>query len=453
MLVRLGDPGGRLQGEQASMLARVALAGGAPREILDDVAGADWTSDGAAMAVVRNVDGRARLEFPPGKVLYETTGYLEGPRFSPKGDLIAFVEHPIKGDDAGSVAVVDLAGRRRTLAGGFNTLDGFAWSPSGNEIWFTVSEADSPQLRAVSLSGLQRPLTQVPDGLKLFDVDRSGRALVANQLVRMQTSVLPPGTSSERDLSWFDSTAFADLTGDGKTALFNEQNRGGIFIRKTDGSPAIRLGDGGASAFSPDAKWVLAIPDFYGDNPRIVLLPTGPGEPKPLDTGAVKVRSGTWFPDGKRILLAGDEAGHLTRLYIVSAVGGTPKPIPIAEGIEWKYYEISPDGKQIAASRQGRTELVMEDGSTSPIPELQQGDYPAGWSADGRSLYVFRFNPCSIYRFDLATRRRELIRQPSPPDLVGVLGCFGLRLTPDARSYGYRYMRQLSTLYLVEGLR
>src|SRR6266487_2003520 len=67
-------------------LARVPLDGGAPRELLENVSLADWTPDGRDLAVVHNVGGKDRLEFPVGKVLYETAAGIESVRFSPRGD-------------------------------------------------------------------------------------------------------------------------------------------------------------------------------------------------------------------------------------------------------------------------------------------------------------------------------------------------------------------------------
>ncbi|TMA26673.1 MAG: hypothetical protein E6J78_13050 [Deltaproteobacteria bacterium] len=463
VLVRLRGShtaGDQWQGGASSMLARLPLAGGAHRELLDDVSGADWTPDGSAMAVVRNVGGRRRLEFPPGTILYETTGFIGGPRFSPRGDWIAFVDHPILLDDAGSVAVIDPAGNKRTLAAGFESVDGVAWSPSGAEVWFTAGTLGTGVTRkalfAVSLSGRQRALGDVPGSLKLLDVDRSGRALVAHQTIRMQINALAPGEAKERDLSWFDFSTLGDLSADGRTILFAEQGLGGIFIRKTDGSPAVRLGDGiYPPALSPDGKWALAILDPYGDAPRIVLLPTGPGQPVPLDTGAIRPIVVQGFPDGSRILFAGQEPGHKARLYLMATSGGTPKPIT-AEGIEsanGASYAISPDGKLIAVEAGGRLLLYAEEGEPRPIAELQSNEHPTGWSADGQSIYLYRPNPCGLYRFDLATRRKELVRLLSPADPVGFRHCGLAKLTPDGRSYAYRYWRQLSTLYLLEGVR
>jgi len=61
-------------------LAQVPIAGGAPRQILDDVEDADWSPDGR-LAIVRTMAGRCRLEFPIGVVLYDTLGWISSPRF------------------------------------------------------------------------------------------------------------------------------------------------------------------------------------------------------------------------------------------------------------------------------------------------------------------------------------------------------------------------------------
>jgi eukaryotic-like serine/threonine-protein kinase len=81
---------------------------------------------GSKPAVVHHENGRDAIEYPIGKVLYETNGWII--RFSPKGDEIGFMDHPARWDNAGFVAVADLAGRHRTLTDKWATEDGF---PSG----------------------------------------------------------------------------------------------------------------------------------------------------------------------------------------------------------------------------------------------------------------------------------------------------------------------------------
>ncbi|HXM79692.1 MAG TPA: protein kinase, partial [Thermoanaerobaculia bacterium] len=115
-------------------LSQAPLSGSAPRDLLEDVGHADWSPDGSAIAVVRAPQWRYRLEFPAGKVLYETTGWISYPRISPKGDAVAFFDHPLFGDDRGSVAIMDRSRKKRTLSTGWESAQGISWSPSGEEI-------------------------------------------------------------------------------------------------------------------------------------------------------------------------------------------------------------------------------------------------------------------------------------------------------------------------------
>ena len=105
-------------------LARVPLGGGAPREVLDSVREADWSPDGTELAIIHDVSGRDRLEFPIGTVLYEGSGYLSDPRVSPDGRHVAFAEHPFRWDDRGTVKIVDRAGKATAVTRDFHVPRG-----------------------------------------------------------------------------------------------------------------------------------------------------------------------------------------------------------------------------------------------------------------------------------------------------------------------------------------
>src|SRR5580693_1124111 len=157
-------------------LARAPLVGGAPREVLEQVQWADWSADGNSLAVVRDFGGRNRLEFPIGKPLYETGGWIGHPRVSPKGDLIAFIDHPVQGDDRGTLAIVDLNGHKTTLTEEWYTIQGLAWSPDGKEIWFTASKSGVDRtLYAVSMDGKERMVLRLPGAVMIFDIFKDGR--------------------------------------------------------------------------------------------------------------------------------------------------------------------------------------------------------------------------------------------------------------------------------------
>ena len=236
--------------EQFGTLARLPIAGGAPREILEEANWADWSADGSNLATAHDEGGFAKLEFPAGRLVYKTPGWIGDLRIAPKGDRIAFLDYPVRGDDGGSVAVVDLSGTHTTLSSGWISAEGLAWSPSGEEIWFTATKAGVGRaLHAVDLSGRERLLARVPATLTLFDAARDGRVLLKREIARTEIKGHIAGDSQERELSWFDSSLPAALSADGKLLLFAEVGEAGganygVYLRGTDGSPAIKLGDG-----------------------------------------------------------------------------------------------------------------------------------------------------------------------------------------------------------------
>ncbi len=452
----------RLSGPFMSIgtLARMPLAGGAPREILEEVQWADWAPDGGSLAVVRNVAGRNRLEFPAGKVLYEAGGWISHPRVSPKGDMVAFLDHPIQGDDSGSVAVVDLTGREKALSSAWISAQGLAWSPSADEIWFTATKTGSTRaVYAVRLSGRERLVARMPGTLTLQDIWRDGRLLLARDSWRRELMGLPAGETKERDFSWLDYSYPADLSADGKTLLFDEEGEAGgwtyaVYLRKTDGSPAVRLGDGQAVALSPDEKWVISLP--FGTPAQFVLLPTKAGEAKPLTSDAINHDWARWFPDGKRFLFSGNEPGRGVRLYLQDLAGGKPRAIT-PEGVSTPAFSISPDGRFVAGIGPDQKGYLypVAGGEPGLIPGLASGEEPIRWSADGRSLYIYRPGelPAKIHRLDLATGQRTLFKQLMPSDPAGVNHIGPIVLTPDGKTYVYGYHRTLSDLYLAEGLK
>ena len=449
-------------------LARAPLAGGAPRDVMEQVQWADWGPDGNSLAVVRDFGGKNQLEYPIGKPLYQTGGWVGHPRVSPKGDLIAFLDHPTQGDDAGSVAVVDLKGNKKTLAGEWFTVQGLAWSPDGNEVWFTASKTGTDRtLYAVTLDGKERMVLRLPGALMLLDIAKDGRVLLMRASWRRELIGVTDSDSKEHELSWLDYSYPADLSADGKTLLFDEEGGGGalsysksgglsyaVYIRKTDGSPAVLLGEGGARALSPDGKWVITVTQ---DSPtQLKLLTTGAGEPKQLTNDSVNRGFAHWFPDGKRVLFSGDEPGKGVRLYVYDMASGKSQPIT-PEGVNGTRFVISPDSQWVAGIGPDQKGYLysVTGGEPRLINGLNPGEQPITFSSDGRSLYIYQPGelPARVDRLDLQTGERVRWRQLMPSDPAGVENIGPILLTPDAKNCVYGYHRMLADLYLVEGLK
>jgi eukaryotic-like serine/threonine-protein kinase len=446
--------------QQFGTLARLPIAGGAPREILEEANWADWSPDGSNLATTHDEGGFAKLEFPTGKLVYKTPGWIGDLRIAPKGDRIAFLDHPARGDDGGSVAVVDLSGTRTTLASGWVSAQGLAWSPSGEEIWFTATKAGVGRaLHAVDLSGRERLLARVPATLTLFDTARDGRVLLKREIARTEIKGHIAGDSQERELSWFDSSLPAALSKDGKMLLFAEVGEAGgatygVYIRGTDGSPAIKLGDGNPTALSPDGKWALCI--THTSPEQLYLLPTKAGASRVVTNDEIDHIVAAWHPDGKRIVFSGSESGHAIRIFIQDVEGGKPKAIT-PEGGGTLGIIVSPDGKLVLGNAPDgkRYFFPVDGGEAQPVPGLKPGEFIDGWSEDGRSFLVQNFAglPGVVSRVDLATGKRTIWKEIVPADSAGVDSISGVEITPDAKSYVYSYVRTLSDLYVVEGVK
>jgi Tol biopolymer transport system component len=450
-------------------LARAPLVGGAPREVLEQVQWADWSPDGNNLAVVRDFGGVNRLEFPIGKSLYETGGWIGHPRISPKGDMIAFADHPVQGDDRGSLAIVDLQGHRKTLSEEWYTIQGVAWSADGKEIWFTASRSGVDRtLYAVTMDGKERMVLRLPGALMLFDIFKDGRVLLMRASWRRELVGLVEGEERQRDLSWLDYSYPAEISGDGKTLLFDEEGGGGslaysksggltyaVYIRKTDGSPAVLLGEGGAIALSPDGKSVIAQTQ---DSPsQLKLLTTGAGEAKDLTKDNINHSWAHWFPDGKRILFAGNEPGKGTRLYVYEPSAGKTQAIT-PEGVSGTAFVISPDSQSVAGiGPDQKTYLypIAGGGEAKLVPGMNPGEQPITWSADGHSLYIYQPGelPARVDRLDLQTGKRTLWKNLMPSDPAGVETIGPILMTADAKTCVFGYHRMLADLYLVEGLK
>jgi serine/threonine protein kinase/Tol biopolymer transport system component len=437
-------------------LARVSLGGTAPREILKDVRQADWSPDGSELATIREANGKDRLEYPIGTVLYETAGYLSDLRVSPRGDRIALFEHPVKFDDRGSVIVVDRAGTRTVLSGDYGGEEGLAWSRAGDEVLFTASPAGGGHiLYAVDLSGHRRVALRSAGGLTMHDVSRSGRWLVTRDDLRDEILVLAPGARAERDLSWLDFPNSPYLSPNGHTLLFTDASTAAgpnyaVCLRTTDGGPVVRLGEGQGYGLSPDGKWVLAI--GYTP-PELVIYPTGPGEAVHLPRGNLEAyQSASWFPDGQKVLVSANEPDKATRCYVQDLSGGPPRPVTpegTTNGI------VCPDGKRILYATRDGTHFIqpLGVGSAQPVPGLTPEDQVIRWSADGRALYLFRGAaiPFLFERLEIASGRREVIREVAPANRKGVLSAQGAAITDDHSTYAYRFFRMTSHLFVVDG--
>jgi eukaryotic-like serine/threonine-protein kinase len=349
--------------------------------------------------------------------------------------------------------MVDLKGDEHVLSRGWSSLEGLAWSPSGNEIWFAGSNSGTRRsVYGVSLGGHLRTILKVPGSVSLHDVTRDGSVLLAEENERRVVMGLTPGSTQERDLTWLDFSHERGLTPDGRWFLFDEQGDGGgpnysIYLRKTDGSPAIRLGDNDAYSISDDGKWVLATTNAAGGS--LVLLPTGAGEARLIKTGNLQDPIGRFLPDGKRILILSSDGS----VYVQSLESDSRRQVAPPGGRA--FVRFTADGKYLLATDEHQNWVLypIDGGQSVPLPKWTPGDLPVQHTTDNHSFFVRNGDlPVNIYRFDFKTGTRQFLRQLHPSDPTGMERLSGVLMTPDGKYYVYGGQRQLSNLFLVTNL-
>jgi Tol biopolymer transport system component len=436
-------------------LAVVPLSGGSPRELLREVRSADWSPDGKDLAVVRLVGARQRLEYPPGRLAYESSAWILLPRVSPRGNRIAFFEGlPFNGF---ALSVIDSQNRKTVLGPLLADWWNAPWSPDGQEIWFTASTPGSEEvpILATDLSGRRRLLERGQSNADLTDVSRDGRALIVLVDQQEWTRGLLSGQKAESRLVSRTDLRMVDLSEDGKVLVLREAHLEGtpnVWIARADDSPPIRLGEGVAHGLSPDGAWVLA-----SQQGMLLALPTAAGAPRPMSEGFFEaIRWASWFRDGKRVLVWGQAKGGKTGIFVVEGEGHEPRRIA-PEGYELVSAgnALSPDGRLVVA-RSPENQIVLcpvDGGQPRPIPGLAGFYEPVQWSADGKGFYVFRMGeiPARVEKIDVESGRATLWKELAPPDIAGMV-VRAVAMTPDGTSYAYSCQQYLTTLYLVENL-
>jgi eukaryotic-like serine/threonine-protein kinase len=443
-------------------LARVPLTGSEPRRLMDDILYADWTAPGERLIVVRRVAARCRLEWPAGRVVYETDGLISHPRVSRDGALVAFVDHPHYSDDGGSVVVCDADGSRTVLSEGWSSVWGLAWAPDTEEVWFTAARAAGARaLQAVTLSGSERLLSPTMTALTLHDVSASGDVLVSHDVFRSAALFRGTDETVECDLSYLDTTFPRDLSRDGSTLLFDETGEGGgpdysVYVRATAGGPPIKLGNGLARTLSPDGRWATSLDRAM--NRGITVLPTGVGQSYTIRHADFdEYRTADWLPDGRQIVFSAGHRGSRMQMFVHDVVTNKARRISI-EGFIGPA-AIAPDGGMVVGiNTEDRSSWLFHVDPGPPATHLAgvlPTDLVIQWSSDGEALYVRRTGgelPLRVHRVDLRTGEKVLLKEVSISDRAGVEVIAQILLTPDARNYVLTYARVLSDLFIMTGV-
>ncbi|MGA2694904.1 MAG: protein kinase [Terriglobales bacterium] len=438
-------------------LASSPLGEGAPRELLENVGSADWSPDGKELAALVLRIGKSQVQYPIGKVLFETDHRLSDLRVSPDGERVAFFRHPPNVDDRGDVVVLDRDGRTHDISTGWESLEGIAWSPSGKEVWFSAAiSGEQYCIRAATLSGKVRTVYCGMSPAMIHDITPSGRVLVSSYEGKVSMALVNHGASEETDLNWLDSSYWPRLSRDGSEVTFTDQSEiagsnYSVYVRKTDGSPAVRIGEGGfVSDISPDGKWaVVLLPDDPAH--RVQIVPVGAGQTRVLHWDGIEPLWAVWFPDGQHILLAANGHGH-RNLYVTDADGATPKYLTETG----RNFLASSDGQSLLIEQNGAPVIFsLQTNTAKPITVFHDQEEAIAWTSDPHTVFTQEPTPTGvkIYKVNLESGKREFWQEVKPKNQVGLRPMTGpTAITPDGRLMVYTYTNQTAQLYSSENL-
>jgi serine/threonine protein kinase len=446
-------------------LSILPLGSESPRELENHVRDADWAPNGTDLAIIRDTNDVDHLEYPEGTVIAQSSGYLSDARVSPSGDAVAYMQHPVKDDDRGVVLIVDRTGHKLAQSIDYGGIEGMAWRPDGQAVRFTVSSGPSAGVvREMTRAGAERTALANAGGLTVQDESATGRMLVTQDEFPTEAFAKGPGAAAEKNFGIRDFSATPTLTDDGKYLAFSDQgSRGGanytLFLRKTDGSPELRLGEGSPLGFSADGKFVLA--DVPSTPPRLMLYPTGAGQSRQLKIGtfdALDYQGGNdvVFDHDSRFFICGIRPKAQGRCYVGSVDGDSVTPFT-TPGVERGL--ISPDGKSVlAVGPQGPVLFTVDGGASRPARGFKPGDLPIRWSPDGKELWVLHSTVDSaltmpVYRVNPETGARARLMTIIPQDQNGLRSVGDLTLANDPRVYAYTRFNYTSLLFTVDGVK
>ena len=434
-------------------LARMPLGGGAPRALVEHVHDADWATDGQDLAIVRTVGGKDRLEYPAGKVLVETAGWISDPRFSRDGRTIAFVEHPWRWDNRGTINMVTLSGTRTVLsAEEYSKINGVARSRDG-DVFFSANSSLAPQkvILAVTPGGKVRMALNGAGGLTIEDVDAGGRWLVARDTYTLQLMLRTPKDTVARDVGWLDYPFSPVLSDDARQLAFSiaGANSGvnySVMLRDTDGGKAARLGPGEPLQFSRDSRWILSV--VPSRPAKVVIYPSGAGTERTVNTAGFEVIETTgWGPDEQSVWFCGSSPGRATTCMLSPLAGGVLRPLPT------EVLAYATDGRSLlvgGGARRAMAQVTLAGDTLRKIP-LGSGDSWIKQTFDGHSLMLRHRGSVATDLLDLDSGTRRLLF--SDAATAGSPPVRSLAVSADRRTYAYQPYRASTELFTVEGAR
>lgn len=437
-------------------LWRMPVNGGGAIEVDRNIFSADWAPDGSQLAVARATGGTVQLEYPSGKVLYKTSGYLTSVRFRPDGREIAFVHHPLRHDEAGSIEIVDLEGHARVLSKNWNVVTALAWQPPSGDLWFSAArQGELRAIWAIPVSG--GPVQRVLPGagnLSIADISADGRVLVGRGGSRLEMAVSGSDSREAQDISWLDWSSVKDVSRGGEVVLFEENGDGVagksvVFLHRRADKSTVKLGTGMAMALNSDASEALVLDDT--DRTVLRMIPIGPGKPRDLPRSGLTFQWARFYPGGKAMVALAGRGQEPLRLYKVGVEDG--RAVPIAPPGMVRNTAVAPDGSEVAALCADGKLRLYPSGDSVPADEPLA---PILWTRDGiivQHTSAYTSVPAKLSVVDPKTGAIRAFAMVDPGDRFGVNAITRVVMAPDARHWAFSYRRTNGELFLSDRLR
>jgi DNA-binding winged helix-turn-helix (wHTH) protein/Tol biopolymer transport system component len=441
-------------GEYVPELAVAPIYGGAPHAVDRGIEFADWAANGS-LCVVRSSPRGRTVEYPQGKILYQTAHWLGRPRVSPDGRSIALIEHALREDDAGYVILVTADGKTRRLSADFASVDGVAWSAKGDEVWFAAArQGINRELYAINLQGQLRRVAAVPAVLDLFDISSSGRVLIGRSVPRLSLYLGDTSTSQVKDISWLDWSRAVAISADGNNVLFDESGEGGgplytVYLYRRDRGTTERVGPGRAMDISPNGSWILA--GDHSPSSHLMLISADDAKGKAINAPGFTYQNARFIGNTRNIVAQLSRDGSLDELYVQNVDTGALRRL----GIPFNYNTllVSPDGSSAVGASLARfiSVINLQTGAKSMVDNDDLSE-PVGWAGDKDLVLVSKHGQTlRLEKYNLNSRKRQ-----SAADLPGSLGAgtkfpVSLMISSDLRTFVFSKHDEATGLFAVDG--
>jgi hypothetical protein len=370
------------------------------------------------------------------------------------------MDHPLAGDNRGTVKIVDKSGQVATLTGEYWAEEGVVWSRDSRTVFFGPADSAAQfDIAAVNVTGtpvVRQVVTGPGDGL-VADMAPDGRLLFVRSEGRFSIRALVPGDAGERELPWLDFPLRPSLARDGMHMAFGDLSQSAgtdyaVALRDLARNTVSRLGPGLTLGISPDARWAAAqIPSSM----KLLLYPTGAGDPVVLepqiDLSQTRVH---WFSDSARALYCGRKDSLPVRCYAKNIRDGAATavtPDDVTDVI------LAGDDRTLLVRRTSGAVQMMTIGGGAPadVKGFAEDDDLLAWTPDRTGVVVTKklVVPAPIDLVDPISGKRTRLKELGPPDRTGAMQTDSVYWLPDGRGYAYAFFRGLSQIFVVRGVR